>query len=458
MGIELGHTTKAGFKKQTGAWGAAPMLIGANDGFELLTDTVKAAQDLQPNRGNFGSPFPRPATPGNFLVQGDAVLDLYYQCFGHRFLGMAFADAVTALGAGAHRHDLTLRTSLAGVLGTLVVPGTEGVREYGSAKVRALKLRWDESDQRAKLTAMLVAHDYNLNVGAPDVAFVVASVAVGTGAQTVLAQALAPFTPSPLTFTKPGTVTAINVTVVAEDRWGAVYSKTFTETDFVSNLWTDTTYVRRVISVTINSFTGSGNVSAGVSNGINNASTIAAITMEASRVVSTFSQLEFLVNRQGDGALSVATDEQFLKSFELGIELNLDTRVTTQYGNRIDEPALAGAGEHAKVTVAFEFSAHTDKNRTRLYDTYQGNQLKAKATLTGEQIASSGTPHKIEVWMNGVQFPPADGPNVGNAGVMPVSFSGEAHLVAAVPTGFPAGADEPCMIQITNGLATQIVS
>lgn len=456
MPIELGHTTTAAFKKHTGSWGAAPLVCGANDGFEINTDSIKANGEPIPNKGVFGSPFSRASSPGNLLVNGDAELDLYYQCFGHRFLGMVFADAVTALGGGAHRHDLTQRTSIAGIFGTLVIPGTEGVREYGSAKVKAIKLRWDEG-QRAKLTVTLCAHDYNLNVGTPDDDFVVASVAAANGPLTILAPALAQFTPSPLFITKDAGVTAITAAIVAEDRWGKAYLKTITVADFVSNVWTDTEYVRRVVSITLSGVAGAGNVKVGVTNGVNNASTISAITMEASREVSLFTHLEFLINRQAAGALAAA-DEQFLKSFELGLELNLDERVTSEWGNRISEPSLAGAGDHVKVTVSFELSAHTHANRERLYDSYQTGQLKAKATLSGTLIGSSGTPHSIVVWMNGVQFPPADGPNVSGAGVMPVTFNGEAHLVAAVPTGFPSGVDEPCMLQITNGLATAIVS
>ena len=454
--IELGHLTKVGFKKQTNPWGGAPLVVGAGDGFEINSDSIKADASIAPNVGVFGSPFQRPGSPDKFLVAGDLVADLYYQDWAHRLLGMIFADAVTALGSGAHRHDLTMRTSISGIDGTLVIPGDNGVREYGSAKVTGVKLRWDEGDQRAKITATLACHDFNLNVGSPDDDFVVASVAAANGVLTILAPALAQFTPSPLFMTKVVGITTITVVFVCEDRWGNLYTKTITQADFTSEVWTDTTYVRKVVSATISNLAGTGNVKVGVTNGVNNASTIAAITEEASREVSLFSQLEFLINRQGAGAVAAATDEQFLKSLEIEIQLNTDQRVTSEFGNRISEPSLAGS-DFAKVMVSIELSAHSNRNRDRLYDALQAGQLKAKATLTGAQIASSGVAHSIVVWLNGIQFPSADGPNVGGAGVQPVTFSGEAHLVAAVPTGFPSGADEPTMLQITNGLATVIV-
>lgn len=456
MGTELGHRTTAGFAKNTSGWGGSPIALGAGDGFEINSESIKPAPELVPNKGVFGSPYQRPSSLGKFLISGDVNLDLYYQCFGLRFLGMCFADTVNALGGGAHRHDLIPRTDLGGFLGTLAVPGSEGVKEFGSTKVAGVKLRWDEGDQRAKLMPMLKAQDYNLNVGSPNVAFVVASVAAANGPLTILTPATTNFNPSPLTFTKVAGVTAITIAIVAEDRFGMPYLKTITTSDFVSNFWLDTVYVRRVISMTVSGLAGTGNISAGVSNGVNNATTVAAITMEAARDVQLFSQCELLINRQGDAALAAA-DEQFLKSFEIGLEFNLDERVTSQYGRFIDEPSIAGAGEHVKVTVAFEFSAHTDRNRTRLYDSYQGNQMKAKFSVLGPFIAASGFQHSLVGYLNGVQLVP-DGPNVGNAGVEPVSFTGEAHLVAAVPSGFPGGVLYPAFLQITNGLASAFVS
>src|SRR6266540_1362513 len=107
MGVELGHRTTAAFAKNTNGWGGVPVQLGANDGFEINTESLKPVADLVPNKGVFGSPYQRPASAGKFMVSGDAVLDLYYQCFGLRFLGMCLSDAVTALGGGAHRHDLT---------------------------------------------------------------------------------------------------------------------------------------------------------------------------------------------------------------------------------------------------------------------------------------------------------------------------------------------------------------
>jgi hypothetical protein len=454
MGTEIGHAHRAAVKKQTGAWGASPALVlGANDGFEFNTESLRSNASLVMNEGITGSPYRRPGSPGNLTPSGDVELDLYYRCSALRMLAAAFgADAVAALGGGAHRHDLTQAGSMLGTHFTLGFLGAEAVREFPHSKVTGARLRWAEDGQRGKLTASIAAFDENVNVGSPDDDFVVVSVAAANGALTVTPAAQADFTPSPIYVTKVAGITAITLAIVAVDRFGDQYTKTVTVSDFTTEVWTDTESVRRVLSITISGLGGTGNIKVGVTNGKNNASTLSGVSTVADRDVSLFTQMRVWMNAQGGADFVDATDEQFVSAVEIGLALTMDTRVTTKHRRRIEEPELGGGG-WPTATIGFNWSAFTDRNRQRLIDQIAKNQIKAKVELTGPPIASSGFPHKITCWLNGLQLAEGD-VNVGGPGVIAFNVSGEAHSVVAVPTGFPAAHTRAVMIQIQNGEAT----
>jgi len=358
---------------------------------------------------------------------------------------------VTVLGGGAHRHDITQATSILGTHFTLAFLGLETVREFPHAKVTGVKLRWADDGQRGKLTATLAAFDENVNVGVADDDFVVVSVAAANGALTITAPALADFVPSPLFITKVAGITAITLTIVAIDRFGDQYTKVVTTSDFVAEVWTDIEYVRRVVSITISGLTGTGNVKVGVTNGKNNTGTASGITTVAARDVTLFTQMRVWMNAQG-GADFVDADEQFVSSVEIGLNLSMDSRVTTKHRRRVEEPELGGGG-WPTATIGFNWSAFTDRNRQRLLDQIAKNQIKMKVQLTGPPISTSGFAHTLTAWLNGAQL--ADGDiNVGGPGVLPFNVSGESHSVVAAPTGFPSGNTKALMLQIQNGEAT----
>ena len=453
MGTEIGHAHRAAVKKQTGAWGtSAAIVLGANDGFEFNSESVRSNAGLVMNEGITGSPYRRPGSPGNLVPSGDVDVDLYYRCSALRMLAAGLgADAVTALGGGAHRHDMTQAGTMLGTHFTLAFLGAEAVREFPHTKVTGLRLRWAQDGQRGKLVLTTAAFDENINVGSPDDDFVVASVAAANGPLTILAPALVDFTPSPLFITKVAGITAITATIVAIDRFGDQYTKVVTTSDFVAEVWTDTEYVRRVVSITLSGIAGTGNVKVGVTNGKNNASTLAGVTTAADRDVTLFTQMRIWMNAQG-GADFVDADEQYVSSVEIGLNLSMDSRVTTKHRRRAEEPEIGGGG-WPTATIGFNWSAFTDRNRRHLIDQIAKNQIKAKVELTGPPIASSGFPHKLTAWLNGVQLAEGD-VNVSGPGVVPFNVSGEANSVVAVPTGFPAGHTKAVMIQIQNGEAT----
>ena len=80
MGIELGAVHKAAIKKQTNAWGGAALQLGAGDGFEFNSDTLKANAEMIMNNGITGAPFKRPGSAGPRKPNGDVSFDLYYKC------------------------------------------------------------------------------------------------------------------------------------------------------------------------------------------------------------------------------------------------------------------------------------------------------------------------------------------------------------------------------------------
>ncbi len=457
MGTEIGHAHKAAVKKQTGAWGTSPALVlGANDGFEFNSESLKANAALVMNEGITGSPFRRPGSPGNLVPGGDIDLDLYYRCAALRLLAAGLgADAVTTLVSGAYRHDITQASSILGTHFTLAFLGVEAVREFPHTKVTGIRMRWAEDGQRGKLTPTLAAFDENVNVGSPDDDFVVASVAAANGPLTILGPALVDFIPSPLFITKVAGITAITFTIVAVDRFGDQYTKVITTSDFVSEVATDIEYVRRVVSITISGLTGTGNVKVGVSNGKNNAATVASVSTVADRDVTLFTQMRVWMNAQG-GADFADADEQFVSAVEIGLNLSMDSRVTTKHRRRAEEPELGGGGWPV-ATIGFNWSAFTDRNRQKLLDQIAKNQIKAKVVLTGPQIAATAYAHSVTCWLNGVQLAEGD-VNVGGPGVIPFNVTGEAHSVVAVPTGFPGGDTKALMVQIQNGEVTSYLA
>jgi hypothetical protein len=458
MGIDIGHAYRFGMKKNAGAWGSAAVVLGAGDQFEANSESFKANVEKIMNNGIFGTPYRRGGSPGPIKPAGDLAVDLYYRDAIWRAIAAAFgADAVTALGGGAHRHDISIANAQQGVNWTLAAAGLEGVREIPCAKLPGVKLRWESEGEgsRGKVTVSIVGFDMNLNVGSPNASLVVATAAAANGVKTIAAQ---PTTPSPITLTITG-VTELVTTIVYENLRGEQVTEVHTRSTG-GLTYTTLQYCRPggVISITCASIAGAGNFSAGVSNGVNNATTVAALTTDAERFPILFPQLEFFINEQegADFLASGSIDEQYLSAFEIGLNGSMDQRVTTEFGYRISEPALGGAG-WPTFSAAFSHSALTDKNRRHFWDSLGKRQLKAKAVFTGPPIAGASVPYSLTIWLNGLQVNEAD-PNVSGPGVIALEAPSEPSTVVAAPTGFPGGTTGPCLIQLVNTLATSYLA
>jgi len=457
MANEIGHALRAGIKQNTAAWGGKAIVLGANDGFEFRSHSMTPGTDFVMNGGITGNLFRSPGSPGNVRPSGGFEADLYYNDPLWRAIAGIFGlDTVTANnpGTGSHRHDLTLTSGDAGKVFTLAMLGAEGVMEFPTTKFSEMALTiTNEGDGfRAALSLTAMPDDYRFNVGVADPDFVVVSVAAANGALTITAPALADFVFSPLTFTKVAGITAITVTIVAIDRFNNVYNKVVTTTDFVSEVWTDSEPVRRVVSATISGLTGAGNVEMGINNGVNNETNRASVTIPSTRDCILFNQLEVLASAQGGADFVVTTDEQCISELRFGIQLSMDDRGDTCRRGRRSEP-VRGGGDWPVCTLGLNFSAFGSVNRQRLLDTISKAQLKVKVTATGPLIGATAFQHQLKLWFNGVQlldgYPQASGP-----GVMPMDINAEAHSVSAVPTGFPASHSKAVMAQLFNGDST----
>jgi hypothetical protein len=454
----VAQTFKFGIKRNTGSWGGAAMLLGAGDGVEGNNYGIKANVELIDNKGIFGVAFQRPGSPGNLKPAGDWEADLFYDDSFWRGVSapMGLDTPVDLGGAAAFRHDITQLSSHTGKFHTIAAmdaSGGIGVFELNTAKVTGFKLKGsaDGDGQRVKGTLMLASHDENLNVGVPDAAFVFASVAVNNGSQTILAQAQAIFNPSPLTITKAAGVSAINAIITYENRFGDIRTYSITVADFVSNVWTSVEYARRVISIVTSATAGAGNISGGITNGINRTDTSSGVTTSAVRFPVLFGQAHLFWNAQG-GADFVAGDELCIAGFEIGVDLKVDSRVNTCQERRIAEPTTGGTG-FAEVTVSFNFDELVSgNNRQRFFDAFQKNQSKVKLVCSGPQIGATAFNHALTLWLNGVQI--SGEPVVGQAGLLKWDVTGRANQVLAVPTGFPASDISPLLIQLVNAVST----
>lgn len=450
MGTELGHIHKAAVKKQTNAWGGAAIVLGAGDGFEFNSEGLKPGAAKIDNMGINGTLFARPSYPGNRLPGGPLEANLYYNdAFWRALVAAIGADAVTELVAGATRHDITFLSDHQGINLCLALAGSEGVREMPTAKVTGMRLSVSESGQIAKASVDVVGHELNDNIGSPDDDLVVASAAAADGAKTIAAQ---PTWPSRITFTLTG-VTELVTTLVGVDIDGVLRSEVHTMS--TGGLTFTSSYIySSVTSITCASIAGTGTFKAGVLNGVNNATTAASIATSAARDPILFSQVAMYLNAQ-DGAAFSASDLLYFSEFELGIALATDQRVTSRYGNKIEEPITGGAGQ-PKVTLGIKFSAYTSNERRLSFMALKKSQAKAKIVFTGPPIGATAYAHSLTIWLNGLQFDDA-GRNVGGYGVLPFDLAGEAHSVAAAPTGHPAGLVLPGMFQLQNALATAII-
>lgn len=451
---EVGYRIKAALAKQTGAWGlSGGVVLGAGDGVELISSGLAANAALIQNEGVSGSPFRKGGSLGSVLPSGDVDFDVYYRDAGWRAI-VAVLGLDTPSGAGPYTHDISVVSTPGMQSLTFATPGDEGVDELNHCKVSGVKLAWDQSAYRGRCTASLVGFEKHLNIGPEDDDFVVASVAAANGPLTVLAAALAEFAPSPVMITKVAGVTAITFTIVGEDEYGRVRTEVAATADFVSEVYRGYRYFRKITSVTISGLTGTGNVKVGITGGANNLGTLSAITYATDRDVTSFHEMQFFAKPQEDAADFVAADEYPLSALTLSIQLSPDSRVTTKFGNRIDEPVRGGGG-WPEITLGLNVSGFLARHRQAFFDMISKRRVRAKAVLTGPAITGGGT-HSLTIFLNGLQLNTGDR-QLGGPGVIPFDTEAMASVVSAVPTGFPAGMTYPIHLRLVNGQSGAIL-
>lgn len=188
--------------------------------------------------------------------------------------------------------------------------------------------------------------------------------------------------------------------------------------------------------------------------GTNNTTTIANVTLPANRDFALFTQLKVLVNTYSGSALAAGTDDVYVTSFELNYDNSMPTNdVTTQFGNKIDEPVQDG---FTNVTGKITFSKYqTGSVQTLLSDMLAKTRKKMLVQWTGPVIGA--TAFQYTMYFPDVQFSKGAA-NVPGAARIPLSLEFEAHRALALPTGFPAGYTGPLTIENINQVATDALA
>lgn len=446
---EVGYRIKAALAKNTGAWGeSGAVVLGAGDGVEINSSSLAVNAALVQNEGVSGQPFRKGGSLGAITPSGDVDFDLYYQDAGWRAIA-AVLGLDTISGAGPYTHDISVISTAAMQNMSFATPGDEGVDELNHCKVAGVRLSWDQSRYRGQCVASLVGFEKHLNIGPEDDDFVVASVAAANGALTITAGALAEFTPSPLMITKVAGITAITFTIVGEDEYGRARTDVVTNTSFVSEVYRGYRYYRKITSITVSGLTGTGNIKVGITGGANNLGTSSAITYATARDCINFNEMQFFAKRQGDAADFVSADEYPLSALEINVQLNPDSRATTKFGSRIDEPVRGGGG-WPEITCALRVSGFLTRHRQAFFDLVSKSQVRAKAVFTGPGSTA------LTIFLNGLQFTEGDR-SLGGPAVVPFDTSAMASTVSAVPTGFPGGMTYPLHLRLVNSLSTAII-
>lgn len=201
------------------------------------------------------------------------------------------------------------------------------------------------------------------------------------------------------------------------------------------------------------------------SNGVNNRTTIAAVTEPADRDLVAWADIEaVLLNDESSGALTAATEEaggvvvdnDEIYPSKISIDFNLTPTtedVTTRFRYRIDEPVTAGAG-FAECKVTLDLSKYSRRDQKLLKAQLSKGTKKMKIAIKGPAITGGGgTFFAIDLWFPCLQFTEG-APAQSGPGVLPFSITAMAYGANAVPTGFPASLSQAIGIDMTTTLST----
>lgn len=181
----------------------------------------------------------------------------------------------------------------------------------------------------------------------------------------------------------------------------------------------------------------------------NTTTSIDSITLTSNREVAMFAQGVWSMNAQGGAALA-GSDAFYVQDWSVTFERSLDRLVTTQFGDKTDEPIQNG---FAKVSGSWTFpvlQTGTGGNSGFMADQLANTAKKASLVLTAAALAGSTT----QKFSHSLYFPYLQlgqgKPTIGGPGKVDFVQPWEAHHVAAIPTGFPTG--------YTDALTYEIVS
>jgi hypothetical protein len=142
-----------------------------------------------------------------------------------------------------------------------------------------------------------------------------------------------------------------------------------------------------------------------------------------------FKQGVFRLNTQSAAALASPADVIKVSKFELNYDWSAKGELTSEFGNRIDEPTDDGK---PVVTLKLDFPRYDDAGKTRI-DTFDAEALlKADITFTGALI--SGTDYRtMAIRLPQLKMERPDQPF--NAATIPQSVTYRGQAAAAAPLG-----------------------
>jgi len=180
--------------------------------------------------------------------------------------------------------------------------------------------------------------------------------------------------------------------------------------------------------------------------GTNNTTTITSVTLPANRDFALFSQMKVLVNDQASGALTSGTDDIYVSSFELNYQLPMPNNdVTTQFGNKVDEPVQDGFTTPVGVIMLSKYQ--TLAPQTLLTQMLSKARKKMMVQWTGPVVGTSN--YQFTLYFPDIQFS-RGAAAVPGAGRIPLRLEYEAHRALTLPTGFPTGYTSPVTMEDQN--------
>lgn len=165
MSAAKGFASAAAFKKAA-VWGT-PVVAGAGDGFEFLSESLTPDAQFIPDEQISGKATKLAGDKGNEFHSGDIELDAKYEGLEVLLaMAMGVAGVPTQVASdNAYLHVFKPADNKEGLFGTLVFNKQVGVWEYTTAKVGGFTLAC-ANGERAKLTFPMIPQGLNINTGA----------------------------------------------------------------------------------------------------------------------------------------------------------------------------------------------------------------------------------------------------------------------------------------------------